>query len=113
MDEFSNASSQLVKSFWAGKVLQELRLTEEDLSSIKDAAEGHLPPSPHDTLISDALCCLATCETSLSVRVHSIVTSEEIKEGTAMYSETPSVMHSDGTLNWTQLTEWYLEGEGD
>lgn len=128
MDEYSNATSQLVKSFWAGKVLQDLHLTEKDLGIIskkssKDTAEGetlHLPPSiPHDALTSDALCCLATCETSLSVRVRSVVTGEGIGEET----ETPSsgvmahsddrtkLMFSDGTLNWTQLTG-YLEGEG-
>ena len=121
MDEFFNATSQLVKSFWAGKVLQGLDLTEDDLDiASKDAAEGatlDLPPrpSPHDSLTSDALCCLATCETSLSARVHSVVTGEETEtpsSGAMVHSDDRAVICSDGTLNWTQLTE-YLEGEGD
>lgn len=111
LERFSSSADtfQPVRSFWAGKLIQELHLTEEQISSLKESAAtfDHID-KPH---LREALQCLNSCETSLSPRVHGLICGE-----TAPLSLPPglvggaSPMLESGTLNWTRVPHYLGEG---
>ncbi len=98
---FSTRDSLLIKTFWAGKVVQELHLTTEDELN----PPCHQPPQYHQgqaQLISDALHCLTLSETSLSQKVHGILLDSEDE-----LTGNQKPLLSDGTLNWSKLSEYF------
>lgn len=98
---FSTRDSLLIKTFWAGKVVQELHLTTEDELN---------PQPPQDQgqaqLISDALHCLTLSETSLSQKVHGILLDSEDE-----LTGNQKPLLSDGTLNWSKISEYFDASE--
>lgn len=124
--EFPSFSSNLIRSFWAGKLIQELHLTEDELHTSSRTRESshdhsnppHSPPpnindqgQPSQLLISDALQCLAQCETSLSPRVRGIVTGHEQQESAEFASDGHILCTSNGTLDWSEVANYLDKGE--
>ena len=119
---FSTSGSQLVKSFWAGKIIQQLHLTEEDLerglatptgfSAGTAATPFSLPTSDSTTPASqppleEVFKCLARCETSLSPRVHAMICSCTKEATSHALPVGGAPMHSDGTLDWTKVAQYF------
>jgi hypothetical protein len=109
--------SELVESFWAGKLVQQMKLTREELH----VPHGELmdPSTPPQGDYSDqsqaqslaamsleeALSCLTRCATSLSPRVCRILHSR----GTGGLDGPP--LHSeDGTIDWNRVTCCFSTG---
>lgn len=110
--KFSSQSSALVKSFWAGKIIQ--TLTHSTSSST--TASGSSPSREHDDqplvqqeLVSAALDCLKRHETSLSARVFDTISQSECNESD---EECLKFLDAEGTLNWEVVSQYLGRGGG-
>lgn len=103
---FSTEESHLVKSFWAGKLIQDLQLAEGNPLL---ASQTSPRKSPSQILI-DAFQCVERHETSLSPRVHSIIVGGRNREVHSSI-EKGRLLCSNGTLDWSEVTKILDGGE--
>ena len=109
LHKFRTHDSQLIRSFWAGKMVQDLHMATED--ELKAAGQSSSPPSHGQRQaehVADALQCLVLSETSLSQKVQDILTDGE-GEPPSLRGESPLL--SDGTLNWSKLSRYFDASE--
>ena len=126
LENFISQKQFLIKSFWAGKLLQELKLSEDGQDKLTDYLESNkgtssprlvLHPSltsdylghslPY--LISEAMTSLKVKETSLSPRVHELVTESPPM---LFQHDSPCLLECSATLNWSVVSKYILEGNG-
>ena len=126
-------SSALVKSFWAGKLLQKLKLGKDDRDKLADyllCHEDRLTPqfklTPHQSfdnqshslsnIITEALSTLTICETSLSARVHRLLTVcvQTTDSAVGPQNDHPQyLLEPDATLNWRLVSKYMLGGNSE
>lgn len=111
---FTNSTSQLVKSFWAGKIIQQLELTKERLSEEDTLQMSPNPPHREGKLspllLEQALGSVRICATSLSPRVRDVICGgSEMVDAAVPLGVTP--VHSDGTLDWSSVASYFDASE--
>ena len=117
-------NSSLVKSFWAGMLLRELRMDGNHGSDHKhESSQDPLPTiltphlcmkkTPTSTLVSDAVQALTMTETSLSPSVHQLVTMpvplEELQR-LGQADQDDGVLDSNAMLNLSIISHYLLGG---
>lgn len=126
LENFISQREPLSKSFWAGKLLRELKLSEDNQDKLTDyLVSNQEPPSLHthsasdyqghslSTLISEALISLKAKKTCLSPRVHELVTeSLPCEKAVAPHHIPLCTLESSATLNWTLVSTYMLDGNG-
>ena len=114
-------NSLLVKSFWAGMLLRELRMDGSDHKheSSQDPLPTTLTPHlcmekiPTSTLVSDAVQALTITETSLSPSVHQLVTMPVPLEELQRFGQEDQydgVLDSNAMLNLSVISHYLLGG---
>lgn len=117
MDEesFFSSTSQLVKSFWAGKIIQK---SKRGLTTASKHGEDTLPMSPSASnplaphrdsklFLEQAFSSVRNCGTSLSPRVHKTI-GGTVDTGVPLGE---ALLRKDGTLNWSRVTRYFDAGE--
>ena len=103
--------SLLVKSFWAGKMIQGLHLTTMDeLNRLPMPSSPHHTPSHHQGQetspaspnVVDAFHCISQSKTSLSQKVQQTLAS-----GKGEHSNKENPLLDDGTLNWNRILKYF------
>lgn len=122
VENFSSSNSTLIKSFWAGKLIQKLQDDDHQTSSLQGEQPAVLtssnppcPPcshvdnqeSPYQQLILESLHCLKKLETSLSPRVHDIIADGVEAPSSSVEKE---IIQPNGTLNWNVVSRYINEG---
>lgn len=116
----TDASSQLVRSFWAGKLIQSLQSSpplpnqgeEMPLSAPQGASNSPQSQTPPGAALEEALGCVAKHETSLSPRVYTVLHAMGTGGGRGGVLGGTLILHrEDGTLDWSAVARYLDEGE--